>query len=400
MRLLFLSPRESWPPNSGAKLRDYHLASSLACGAQFSYLFFGSDRTAAELAQNFASGSRVFAAPPPPKYTLSKIVAGLTGRYPLPVRNYTSEEMMRLLSDIGSREAFDIVHLDSIHFAAYLPLLRRLLPQAKVVLNWHNIESELMDRYAESTNSLPRKIYAKITAGQMRKLEALMLRSCYGHIVCSERDRETLSERNGVARVALVPNGVDTAYFSPVSGQPLQERLLFVGQMSYHANADGIAWFVREIWPAIRSSPLAFQLSIVGSSPSPATLALANEPGIEVTGTVPDVRPFYSGAYAAIVPLLTGGGTRLKILEAMAAGTPVISTRLGAEGLPVADRQEILFAGDDKGSWLDALEFLADGERRQGLVDRARRLAVSRFDWSAIGEDLLRLYEVWSRAEA
>ncbi|MCU1291933.1 MAG: hypothetical protein JWP08_783 [Bryobacterales bacterium] len=377
-------------------MRDYHFARGLAQASELTYVFFGAEETASELAENFVPGTAVVAVPPPAKYSPQKILRGLVGKYPLPVQNYTTEEMAQKISELLRERQFDIVHLDSIHFAAYLPLVRRLRPGAKVVLNWHNIESELMARYAEGASSLPRKLYATVTARQMRLLENSMLRSCHAHIVCSERERDILSRGNYNARIAVTPNGVDTEYFSPENGTAVEKKLVFVGQMSYHANADGVAWFVRDAWPSICGKFPDVRLSIVGSSPGPAVQALANEAGVEVTGTVPDVRPFYSGAYAAIVPLLSGGGTRLKILEAMAAGTPVISTRLGAEGLPVADRQEILFA-DSPASWLQAFEYLADRERRSALVDRARRLAVAQFDWDAIAERLIELYQGWSR---
>jgi polysaccharide biosynthesis protein PslH len=396
VRLLFLSPRESWPPTSGAKLRDYYFARGLAQGLELCYVFFGSDDAATEMAGNLASGSKVIAVPPPAKYSGEKIVRGLFGRYPLPVQNYTSAQMRNKISELLGEREFDIVHLDSIHFAAYLPLVRSLTPSVRVILNWHNIESELMERYAQSASSFPRKLYANITARQMRKLEDALLDSCFAHIVCSDRESEILSQRSNKARIEVVPNGVDTSYFAPERTRATQDRLVFVGQMSYHANADGIAWFVREIWPSIRNRYPDFGLSIVGSSPGPAVQALADRPGVEVTGTVPDVRPFYSGAYAAIVPLLTGGGTRLKILEAMAAGTPVISTSLGAEGLPVTDRREVLLA-DTPGSWLEALDYLSNTEQRSALIERARQMTESRFDWEAIGRRLLELYLNWSK---
>ena len=397
MRLLFLSPRESWPPTSGAKLRDYYFAHGLAHGSELCYVFFGSEQAARELAGNLSSSSSLIAVPPPAKYSGEKIVRGLFGRYPLPVQNYTSPEMGNKISELFGDRNFDLVHLDSIHLAAYLPLVRSLAPGTRVILNWHNIESELMERYALSASSFPRKLYANITAGQMRKLENSLLNSCFGHIVCSERESELLSQRNNKARIEVVPNGVDTRYFAQEGAPAMQDRLVFVGQMSYHANADGIAWFVRDVWPSIRERYRDFRLSIVGSSPGPAVQALADQPGVEVIGTVPDVRPFYSGAYAAVVPLLTGGGTRLKILEAMAAGTPVISTRLGAEGLPVTDRGEVLLA-DSPGSWVEALQYLSNSEHRSALIERARHMAESQFDWETIGSRLLGLYQKWSQA--
>lgn len=395
VRVLFLSPRECWPPTSGAKLRDFHLARGLSRGVDLTYLFFGSREGAVSLAANLPLAKSVHAVSPPSKYSAFKIIRGLIGTYPLPVQNYTSSAMARRLDELVAAEPFDVVHLDSIHLAAYIPFLRHALPQVRVMLDWHNIESELMERFAATTTSTARKAYARVTARQMKQLEQRTLQSCDGHLVCSQRECNLLSVREPLARLAVAPNGVDAASFASLQDGPIQKRLVFVGQMSYHANVEGIIWFVREAWPRIRAIDPQFRLSIVGASPGPSVQVLASEPGVEVTGTVPDVRPFYAGAWAAIVPLLTGGGTRLKILEAMAAGVPVISTALGAEGIPVIDKQNFLLA-DTPETWSKAADWLQDSSNRSTVVENGRRLAVARFDWSAIGEQVLKLYTAWT----
>jgi glycosyltransferase involved in cell wall biosynthesis len=394
VRLLILSPRECWPPNSGAKLRDFYFARGLSRGSELTYVFFGSEESAAELRANLAANANVIAVPPPVKYSPEKILRGLVGKYPLPVLNYTSPEMAGTLAALLPEHAFDLIHLDSIHFAAYLPSLRKAAPDAKVILNWHNIESELMERYTAAAPSAGRRLYAALTARQMRKLEDAMLGECFGHVVCSEREQGLLEARSG-ARIEVAPNGVDTAYFDPRPQRADRQRVVFVGQMSYYANAAAAEWFVKDVWPALRVQYRQLTLTIVGASPRPEVQVLSQQERVEVTGTVPDVRPFYADAYAAIVPLLTGGGTRLKILEAMAAGTPVVSTALGAEGLPVKHGRDILIA-DDPGSWIEAFESLADPAQRDAIVSQARELVVREFDWNAIGDNLLRLYEAWS----
>jgi glycosyltransferase involved in cell wall biosynthesis len=170
--------------------------------------------------------------------------------------------------------------------------------------------------------------------------------------------------------------------------------------MAYHANSDAILWFTGRIWPAIHERFPHWTLTLVGSDPPPRVRELSTRPGVEVTGTVPDVRPYYAEAVLAIVPLLTGGGTRLKILEALAAGVPVVSTTMGVEGLTVTPGKEVLIA-DTEADWLPACSSLADqGDLWRKLVTAGRRLAETRYDWDVLGKSLVTTYRHWlSEAE-
>jgi glycosyltransferase involved in cell wall biosynthesis len=196
--------------------------------------------------------------------------------------------------------------------------------------------------------------------------------------------------------VAVIENGVDTDYFaSSCAARERRRRIVFVGSMSYHANVDAIIPFVRQAWPPIRERFPEWRLTIVGSNPVPAVLALGNEKHVEVAGTVPDVRPYYREALAAIVPLRVGGGTRLKILEAMAAGVPVVSTTLGAEGLAVTPDRNILIA-DTPADWLPRLQSLSDeGALWQRIAGAGLDLVRSRYDWEVLGDTLCATYSNW-----
>lgn len=397
MRILYLTPRESWPRTSGAKLRDYYFLKHLSKRANITLVGFCQEEQTGKTASGALSEfSHPTFLSKRSGHSVADIVGGIVTSTPLPIRNYTSKQMSRLISDLCANNAFDIVHLEGIHMAGYVADCRVNNSRPAVFCNWHNIESELMDRYADNAR-LPQRWYARVTSHKLEKYEDFLLGDIDGHVVCSEREREILLERRPEARVATVPNGVDLEAYLPEPGhQGSRRRLVFVGSMNYHANVDGIVWFVREEWPAIRGANPGVMLSVVGASPSPEVQALGNVPGVEITGTVPEVRPYYEDALAAIVPLRVGGGTRLKILEAMAAGVPVVSTAVGREGLG-ADLYEHLLPADNPGDWLTALNRLSDLNYRSALVDRARDFVRTRYDWSILGERLVAIYEEWTR---
>jgi polysaccharide biosynthesis protein PslH len=392
MRILFLSPRQCWPASSGAKLREYHFVRALGRRAELTHLFFAQPGAAASTTDSLPC-CRIIPVTQPRMYTPAKIVRGLVGAWPLPILNYTSEEMQRSVARLLQEQHFDLVHLESIHMAAYAQLVARAAP---MVYNWHNIESEAMRRYGSIVASLPKKAYACWTARRLAILEKSILKQAFGHLVCSAREQTELLRITPQARIAVIENGVDTSFFAG-GGSPAhasRNRLVFVGSMSYHANIAAATYFARRLWPDIRARFPRWRLTIVGSDPAPAVAALRHTPGVEVTGTVPDVRPYYRDAVAAVVPLRAGSGTRLKILEAMAAGVPVVSTTLGAEGLAVSPDKHILIADRDK-DWLPALAALSNDDRRGAMIAASLQLVRARYDWEVLGDALFATYFRW-----
>ena len=265
----------------------------------------------------------------------------------------------------------------------------------RAVHNWHNIESEAMRRYGSTVSSLPRKIYASFTARRLVRLEEWILRTGFGHVVCSTREKDELLARAPKARVTIIENGVDMERFAPASDGGPRRRLVYIGTMDYYPNVEAVTWFTRRIWPRVRERFPEWRLTLVGGNPWQAVRDLGKEPGVEVTGTVPDVRPYYRDAVASIVPLHTGGGTRLKILEAMASGVPVISTTIGAEGLAVSPGRNIDIV-DDEAGWLPALEILNSQERlREERISGGLQLVRTSYDWRMLGQRLYEDYGLW-----
>jgi polysaccharide biosynthesis protein PslH len=396
MRVLHFAPRICWPLDTGAKLRNYHLARVLSTRADITLLAFtDAERSLVELEKFY---EQIIAVPRDPGYTLSKMIRGTLGRTPLPVLNYTTDRMKRVLEQILSEQEFDVVQVESIHLMAYLPIIRAARNHPLAICDWHNIESELMSRYRNREPNILKRAYAGKTARLMSEFERRALREFDAHVVVSERDAERLRALNSDTRIFVIENGVDTDYYSDVrienaaAAQGEKNRLVFVGSMDYHANIDGTVNFAREVWPRLRARQPEMVFTIVGRNPGREVRELALTPGIEVTGTVDDVRPFYRKAVLSVVPLNIGGGSRLKILEAMAAGVPVVSTTLGAEGLNVQHGENILIA-DTSEQQIEAIVSLVENEeQRKHLIDGGRALVSNHYDWSQLGALLFENY--------
>lgn len=397
MRILFLSPRQCWPPRSGAKLREYHFARALGESAELSLVYFADPGSPSPSVADLPFCKDLVAVSKPRPYTAGKILRGLAGRWPLPVVNYNSVEMSAAVSRLAETRNYDLIHLDSIHMAVYAAPLRQVVRgPARFVLNWHNIESELLYRYARQCATGARKLYSTYTAFRMASLERDLLLSSLGHIVCSPRERSELLAISPAARIAVVENGVDTSYFQP-SENGSRRSLVFVGLMDYHANVEAAVRFAGTVWPSLARRFPDLEFKIVGANPAPDVLALRAGPRITVTGTVDDVRPFYEDALAAVVPLRTGGGTRLKILEAMAAGVPVISTLVGAEGLAAEPERHLLIAADnDPADWERQIaRILTSPAQSRSLSAAALDLVRSQYDWAILGQRLAATYHDW-----
>ncbi len=395
MRVLQFAPRVCWPLDTGAKLRNYHLARVLAQRVQVSLLAFSDPGISADGLGDLYE--RVIPVVRDSSYTPVKVARGFLGLTPLPVLNYTTNSMKQALRRLVAEHDFEIVQVESIHLMSYLPILRQARRRPVVVCDWHNIESELMQRYSEREPGFLRRAYASKTARLMRDFEARALKEFDAHVTVSERDAERLRLINPKARVFVIENGVETAFYSDheigISNQTHAQRIVFVGSMDYHANIDGAVHFARNVWPAVQEQRPGLTFTIVGKDPSAEVRELARLPGIEVTGTVDDVRPFYREAIAAVVPLNVGGGSRLKILEAMAAGVPVVSTTLGAEGLGVRPDENILIADTNEELAKAIIGLTGNEARREELSAAGRALVTSRYDWASLGDELFRAYK-------
>ncbi len=329
------------------------------------------------------------------------LIRGFIGPVPVTLLNNKSNRARAALVQLLQSHKFDSVQVEGVHLLPYVDVIRQESPGTAIVADWHNIESEIMWRYSEAANPL-NKLYARRTAHMIEDMETLLLRRSDAHTICSQREKATLVQKVPGAIIHVIGNGVDVgahtsdqiaaAWTRAGEPGPVSGNVLFVGSMDYHANIDSVLEFGREVWPLIRTKLPGSQFLVVGRNPSEAVQALSREPGIRVTGTVDDVRAFYHKALAVVVPLRVGSGTRLKILEAMAAGVPVISTALGAEGIDVADGKDILIA-ESPDDFVAAIMRLASSPELVRLMrEGGRALVAAHYDWPALGEKLFRVH--------
>jgi glycosyltransferase involved in cell wall biosynthesis len=320
-----------------------------------------------------------------------QLAGGLFARLPVALSRYRSAGMRRTVGRLRAAEKFDLVVCD---FLAPAPNLARL---EECVLFQHNVETLIWERHWQTAADPARRLYFRLQAGKMLAYERQVCRRVARVVAVSEADAELMRARFGVSKVAAVPTGVDVDYFTPPgAGTPAARvaDLVFVGSMDWLPNIDAINYMLREIVPLIRRRRPATSMAIVGRNPAPEILALARrvpsgrgplgEPGIQVTGTVPDVRPYLWGSLVSVVPLRIGGGTRLKIYESMAARVPVVATSVGAEGLECRHPDQIRLADTPEGFAEACLELLDHAEERERIGAAAQELVASRFSWEQV----------------
>ena len=393
MRILWLKSDLLLPLDKGGKLRTWHLMRHLARRHEITYLAFREpDQPAADVEgmKEVAARVETITRREPAKGTLRFYVdAALHLVDPLPyaVGKYRSAEYRRRLEALLARERFDLIVCDFLFPAVNLP---KRLPCPAVMFT-HNVESEIWRRHAETKTGVLGRLLYGAQYRRMLRYERRELARFDGILAVSDADRDTFTRLYPGAisqPVHVVPTGVDTDYFEPASSDPQSRAMVFTGSMDWLPNEDAMLYFCREVLPAIRAEIPDASLAIVGRTPTPAVKKLAEEHGVTVTGRVDDVRPYMKEAAVYIVPLRIGGGTRLKIFEAMAAGKAVVSTTVGAEGLPVTDGEHVRLADEPAAFARAVVHLMRDLDERRRIEAAARALVVARYDWSAVAGEL------------
>lgn len=306
------------------------------------------------------------------------VLRGLFAPLPVAVFRHRSDEMRETVDRLRRDGSFDAVVCDFLSSGPHFSDL------SGVVLFQHNVEAIIWQRHAENAPTPLHRYYFRMQARRMIEYERTVSKAVKSIVAVSDRDARTMRDLYGVPRVGVVPTGVDVAYFTPTDELPPTTDLAFIGSMDWMPNVDGILWFVDEVLPRIRKKLPQCSVAVVGRKPAREVTKLAErDRGIRITGTVEDVRPWLWGSKVAVVPLRIGGGTRLKIYEAMAARTPVVSTTIGAEGLGVSPGENILIA-DAPDALADAcIRLISDADERRRLSAAAWEHVSTKHSWDA-----------------
>lgn len=402
MNILFLTPQIPCPPWQGTTLRNYHLIEGLAEHHAVSLLSFQEPMQPAD-----ATGwgrlpelcETIVTVPMPTRTTAQRLLDLIRTKQPDMALRLQSSAFARRLTDWLGAESFDIVHIEGIEMAPYLPLIATVPDAPSTLFDDHNAEYVLQKRAFETDLRLPHRwhaaAYSFLQWRRLRRFEAQICRAADHVVAVSDTDRLALEALRLQKQVWVIPNCIDVASYALPSDQPETVpafTLLFTGKMDFRPNIDAALWFGQEIWPLIKAEEPAATWGIVGKSPHPRLDALRSDPSITIVGQVPEMPPYLQAAQIYIIPLRIGGGTRFKLLEAMAAGTVVVSTAVGAEGVPVRTGRDLLLADHPADFAAAVLRLLRDPDLRDRFSFSSLALVREQFDWRIIVPSLEEIY--------
>jgi len=401
MRILFLTPQMPYPPHKGTTIRNYNLIAGLAERHAIDLLTFAEAETAiagrtsplAEMCR------RIDSIPPPIRSTAQRALTTLLSPQPdMALRLWSPRFAGRFAAWLRERD-YDVIQIEGIEMARYGGLSARSAPRACRVFDDHNAEWLLQRRAYEAERHLQGwsvgAIYSLIQTWKLRRYERRVCRTAHRVVAVSQADAAAIRELDPALAVTVVTNGVDTTHYRPGVVAPIDfgaPALVFSGTMDFRPNVDAALWFAATVLPKVRASIPAAEFVIVGQRPHARLSSLRGHNGIRITGAVDDVRPYIAGASVYVVPMRMGGGTRLKVLEAMAMGAPIVSTSMGVDGFDVANGREVVIADDPDRFAIEVVKTIEDVERRRVLGECGRRFVEAKYDWKAIVPQMEEMY--------
>jgi glycosyltransferase involved in cell wall biosynthesis len=398
MRVLWLAHAIPYPPKAGFLNRSYHLLRELARSHEVDVFALVQERWVRTLFPSLEEGlaeSREVLTSFCRKVTFAPItklqrrlgkertaIEALLAGQSYATTWLDSTSARSILTASTARSECQLVHVDTIGLVPFLDVL----PRIPATLGHHNVESHMLARRAQNTRNPLARAYLRRDAHLLLEEERSTAGRFGAQITCSDLDSVRLAELLPQERIVSIPNGVDCDYFRPSAAPPRPGALAFIGTMNWYPNVDAMEYFLREIWPGLRSVAPHATLDIVGSNPPDSLVALAGRhAGVTVHGYVADVRPYIEQAAVLVCPIRDGGGTKLKVLDALASGKAMVAHPIACEGIDVRDGENIVLA-TEPGDWIAAIDrLLGDAAERERLGSAARALAVDRYSYGSIG---------------
>ena len=395
MRILMLSPTLPWPLDMGDKIRIYHVLRELArVGHEVTLLTQAHEPYDPDDLEPLKTYCReLLVIPIKNRPRLHAAIKSIISRKPYRVAKFESQKFKQAVAQALQKD-YDILWVHFMETLAYVPQSYTRKKRLLVVLDQHNADERFWETYAREGWPWVR-LFAKINLWQLRKLQTLALKRVNVIMSVSKEDADFTQTRlpNPATQVWVVPNGVDTESFRLPDTAERKNHIIFCGAMDVLMNIDAVEWFARRIFPKVRKTVPDAEFWIVGRNPVPKVKALASLPGVRVTGQVEDVRPYYTEAKVAVAPFRYGGGTKIKVLEAMALGVPVVSTPVGCQGIEVMSGKHLFKEENEKAFAQRTINLLQDERLRRRMAAEARRLVEERYSWHAIMSDAIKCLE-------
>jgi polysaccharide biosynthesis protein PslH len=399
--LLFLAQSLPFPPHSGVQSRTYNVVKQLQQEFDVTLLPFArrNHQKTAEARRDARDALarelfRVCDPVPIPaeqstvRHLADHVRSVLLGR-PYTYHTYRAREYDRQLEMLLQDRTPDLIHLDSVDLAGFLDVL----PDVPVTCTHHDVESELLARKARQIKSRVLSTYVRHQSRLVEQVERTASPRFDLNLMMSDLDAARLTALAPDTRTMVVPNGVDTEFFAPAEAvERIPGRVVFMGPTFMFANRDAVDFLLFDVWPTIRNARPEATLELVGRNSPEDRARYARQSGVITAGYVPDVRPHLQQAACSVVPIRIGGGTRIKILESWAMGAPVVSTRIGCEGLKTSDGENILIRDTADEIAEAVLEVLAHGSLQERLAREGRRTVERFYSWNSIGSELRGAY--------
>ncbi|MBN1826813.1 MAG: glycosyltransferase [Candidatus Eisenbacteria bacterium] len=404
MNVLWVSHFVPWPPRGGNLQRSWHLLRELSREARVDLIAFHRRRSEADRDLDGAKREmeklcgRVSIFPIPNERSRAAFAAGLLRnlleKSPYTVQELYSDDFRDRLERYLGDGGYDAVHFDTVDLAGHRPLAAGL----PAILNHHNVESLLFRRRAPRERNPLAGAYLRLQASKLGLYEKRWYGAFDRNLFVSAADRSRAESDAPGLRADVVPNGTDTAYYTP-GGEGEAKRVVWVGGLSWFPNRDAVAWLLGRLWPRIRQRHPDATLDLIGSAPERFLPRGGADRSVRVHGFVEDLRPLVTGAWLSVAPLRVGGGTRLKILDALAMGKTVLATSVGREGIEAREGEEIVTADGEDAFVEEADRLLRDRDLRERIGKNGRALAERVYDWSVVGAGYRRIVRDLTRGK-
>lgn len=384
LKILHISPNFPYPPDDGGRIVIYNSYKHLkAIGNRISFICISKEHIDDKYIRQFDLDSHPEVYEDASISSYWRIIRCLILGESYFINKFYSRKFLNVLTEKIAASDYDVLHFEGLHIVPYIVQIRKKFPEARIVVRLHNIESQIFRRFSKNTKNIFLKSFFKREAGLITEIETWLYENIPNVVFISEEDKNnSLISKYKNSNPYVLSAGVDPEYFAGLDNSK-PRSLLYLGSMDWKPNEDAVIWFIEKVYGKLLIQFPDLKFYIVGKNPSARLKAMADE-NIIITGRVDDVRPYIKEASISVIPIRVGGGMRVKILELMASGKPIVTSTIGAEGICYTKNKDILIA-DTENEFVSVLsELLNNSERLKSIGVNARKTVVSLYSWNSI----------------